>query len=131
MSARSTYGIAVTIATAAITAVTNITPPSLEAVDPVDDARHADTDGIQRWVPSGRKAFTDCVITANDVASCPGIAAAVTAVGGAAVAVVITYPSSGGTVTFNGLVQSVVAGENPLSGKREVTITIKPSPVRA
>lgn len=130
MSARATYGIAVTIATAAITALTDITPPYLEAIEPVDDSRHGDTDGVARFAPSGRKQYTDCVIQANDVASCPGIAAAVAAVGGAAVAVVITYPATGGTVTFSGLVQSCAPGTNPLTGKREVTITIKPSPAR-
>lgn len=132
MSARSTYGIAVTIATSAITALVDIPQvPHLEAIEPLDDSRHNDSDGVERFVPSGRKRYTDCVIVANDVASCPGIAAAVAAVGGAAVAVVITYPASGGTVTFQGLVQSVAPGANPLTGKREVTITIKPSPARA
>lgn len=130
-NARATYGIAVTIAASAIEAVTDVTPPTLEAIEPVDDSRHGDTDGIARFVPSGRKQYTDCVIVANDVASCPGIAAATSAVGGAGVAVVVTYPSSGGTVSFSGLVQSVMSGNNPLTGKREVTITIKPSPARA
>lgn len=130
MSARSTYGIAVTINSSAITALTDVTPPSLEAIDPIDDSRHSDTDGIERFVPSGRKRYTDCVIKANDVASCPGITAAIAAVGGAAVPIVVTYPSSGGTVSFSGLVQACTPGDNPLTGKREVTITIKPSPAR-
>ena len=131
MSARSTYGIAVSINSATIAALLNVTPPTLEAIEPLDDSRHSDTDGIARFVASGRKQFTDCVITANDVASCPGIAAAIAAVGGAAVPCVITYPASGGTVSFSGLVQSCAPSENPLTGKREVTITIKPTPARA
>lgn len=131
MSARATYGIAVTINSASITALLDITPPSLEAVEPLDDSRHSDSDGVARFVPSGRKQYTDCTILANDVASCPGIAAAIAAIGGAAVPVVITYPASGGTVSFSGLVQSCAPSANPLTGKREVNITIKPSPARA
>ena len=131
MSARTTYGIAVSIAGANILAVTDVQPPTLEALGEVDDSRHADTDGIARFAPSGRREFTPCVVTANDVTGCTGIAAAITAVGVAAVAVVITYPSAAGTITFNGLVKSCVPGPNPLDGKREVVITIKPSPVRA
>lgn len=130
-NARATYGISVSIASATIAALVDVTPPTLEAIEPIDDSRHNDSDGIARFVPSGRTQYTNCTIVANDVASCPGIAAAQTAVGGAAVTTVITYPSSGGSVTFKGLVQSVAPSANPLTGKREVTITIKPSPDRS
>jgi hypothetical protein len=121
--ARATYGIAVTVNGAAIEAVLDVTPPSLQAIEPIDDSRHGDSDGIARFIPSGRKEYTDLIIQANDVASCPGIAAAVAAV--------ITRPSAGGVITVSALVQSVVLSPNPLTGKREVTITAKPSPARA
>lgn len=132
MSARTTYGLSATIAGAAITALIDApTQPELEAVEPVDDSRHGDADGIARFVPSGRKQFTQATLVCDDVASCPGIAAARTAVGGAAVAVVITNANSGGVVTVNALILSVLRGTSPLTGKQQVTITYQATPVRS
>jgi hypothetical protein len=132
MSAKTTYGLTATIAGAAITALIDApTQPELEAIEPVDDSRHGDTDGIARFVPSGRKQFTSASLIADDVASCPGIAAARAAVGGAAVAVVITNANTGGVVTVNALIQSVLRGPSPLTGKQQVTITYQATPVRA
>ena len=129
-ASRTTYGISVTIGGAAFVAVQDVQPPTLESLDPIDDSRHGDADGISRFIASGRFLWSDCVIEADDILSDPGIAAAIAGVGKASVSVVVTYPASGGSVTFQGLVKSVVPGKQPLSGKRQVSVTIKPSPDR-
>jgi hypothetical protein len=132
MSAKTTYGLSATIGGSAITALQDApTQPELEAIDPVDDSRHGDADGIARFVPSGRKQFTQASLVADDVASCPGIAAARAAVGGAAVAVVVTNANTGGTITVNALILSVLRSASPLTGKQQVTITYQATPVRA
>ena len=132
MSVKTTYGLTASVAGAAFLAVYDApTQPELEAIEPVDDSRHSDSDGIARMVPSGRTQFTRATLVVGEIASCPGLVAARAAVGGAAVAVVITNANTGGTVTVNALILSALRGASPLTGRQEVTITYQATPVRA
>lgn len=125
-----TYSLAITINSAAFTAPFDFTPHNLLALDPQDDSRHSDTDGIARVIGSGRFEYSEGSIKAKQVTSgCPGIAAAIAAIG-TSVNLVVTR--KGGTgVTTRVLVLGVEEDPHPLSGTQAFTIKYKPNPVHA
>jgi hypothetical protein len=131
MSAIPTYGATVSLNGSAFSAVVECLPPgSKSALGEIDDSRMSDTDGIQRFQPTGRIALGPIKIKANQVVGgCPGIAAASSACGLAAVPFVFTH--RGVSISESVLVKEVVPNNFTLGDKVEWEITLQPSRTRS
>lgn len=100
-AAKSGFGTTITVGGSAV-GETTITGPEMTS-DALDATTHSSTSAWREFI-NGLKTGGDVTLEGNYIPVDPGQSAIQAALGGAAVAVVITLPSALGTTSFNAIV---------------------------
>ena len=119
---RSTFGGTVSAGGSAVAGLIDFTPPGVTA--PAVDVSNHGTAWAQ-FSKGGRKIAGTCDIIMQEGGTDAGRDAIIAAVGGDAIAFVIT-PNGGTAYSFNGLVVGLAPGSNPIDGQGTITATVQP-----
>lgn len=121
---RSTFGGTVSAGGSAVAGLLDFTPPGVSA-PAIDISNHSAA--WAAFAKGGRKIPGTCSIEMQEGGTDAGRDAIIAAIGGDAIAFVIT-PAGAGAVayTFNGLVVDLSPGTNPLDGQGTISATVQP-----
>lgn len=121
---RSTFGGTVSAGGSIVAGLLDFTPPGVSA-PAIDVSNHAAA--WAAFAKGGRKIAGTCTVEIQEGGTDAGRDAIIAAIGGDAIAFVITPTGTGAVAyTFNGLVVELAPGSNPLDGQGTITATIQP-----
>lgn len=110
-----------------IKGLTDLTPPTKQADEPVDVTNHNSTAGVREFVPAGTLTWTDCSGEMNDLPSDAGQVIVAAAVDTERAFQVTKKSDVSHPIQFWAIVKSFTQGANPVNGKATRSIVLKPT----